>query len=158
MQLLQMVSFLVVFRYVYMKLSSQLSQIWLNQVVKHKHATLFSAFRKEESLVTHPIVTSNMLLPIELDTAMSPKPFLATRTLVMRSGMLVPAARKVRPMTYKKMYIKIKLWLHNTKVTGHFWVPTSLCFKSRQSAKPLTWKWFLFLYKWNLFSPERFCT
>ena len=40
-----------------------------------------------------------MLLPTEDETAMSPKPFLATMTLVMRSGMEVPAARKVRPIT-----------------------------------------------------------
>ena len=48
---------------------------------------------------TYPIVTSKMLLPTELDTAMSPKPFLATITLVIRSGMLVPAAKNVRPIT-----------------------------------------------------------
>lgn len=48
---------------------------------------------------THPTVTSNMLLPTEEETAMSPKPFLATMTEVMRSGMEVPAARKVSPIT-----------------------------------------------------------
>jgi len=47
----------------------------------------------------YPIVTSKMLLPTELDTAMSPNPFLATITLVMRSGILVPAAKNVRPIT-----------------------------------------------------------
>ena len=47
----------------------------------------------------YPTVTSKMLDPTEDDTAMSPKPFLATMTLVIRSGMEVPAARKVRPMT-----------------------------------------------------------
>lgn len=47
----------------------------------------------------HPTVTSKMLLPTELDTAMSPNPFRATITLVIRSGMLVPAARNVRPIT-----------------------------------------------------------
>lgn len=46
----------------------------------------------------YPTVMSNMLEPTELDTAISPKPFLATMTLVMRSGMEVPAARIVRPM------------------------------------------------------------
>lgn len=46
----------------------------------------------------HPIVTSKMLLPKELDTAMSPRPLRATITLVMRSGMEVPAARMVRPI------------------------------------------------------------
>jgi len=47
----------------------------------------------------NPTVTSKMLLPTEEDTAMSPNPFLATMTLVMRSGMDVPAARNVRPIT-----------------------------------------------------------
>ena len=40
-----------------------------------------------------------MLDPTEDETAMSPNPFLATMTLVMRSGMEVPAARNVRPIT-----------------------------------------------------------
>lgn len=48
--------------------------------------------------LTHPIVMSKMLLPTELDTAMSPRPLRATITLVIRSGMEVPAARMVRPM------------------------------------------------------------
>lgn len=48
--------------------------------------------------VTYPIVTSKRLLPTELDTAISPYPLRATRTLVIRSGMLVPAASTVSPM------------------------------------------------------------
>lgn len=51
-------------------------------------------------ICTHPTVTSNILLPTELETAMSPNPFRATITDVIRSGMDVPAARNVRPMTY----------------------------------------------------------
>lgn len=51
------------------------------------------------SILTYPTVTSNMLLPMELESAMSPNPFLATMTLVMRSGILVPAARNVKPIT-----------------------------------------------------------
>ena len=51
------------------------------------------------NIITHPTVTSKMLLPTEEETAMSPKPFLATITLVMRSGMEVPAARNVNPIT-----------------------------------------------------------
>lgn len=46
-----------------------------------------------------PTVTSKMLEPTEEETAMSPKPLRATMTLVMRSGMDVPAAKKVRPIT-----------------------------------------------------------
>jgi hypothetical protein len=42
-----------------------------------------------------------MLDPTEEETAMSPKPFLATMTLVIKSGMEVPAARKVKPITFK---------------------------------------------------------
>lgn len=50
-------------------------------------------------IVTYPTVTSNMLLPTEEETAISPKPFRATITEVMRSGMEVPAAKKVKPIT-----------------------------------------------------------
>lgn len=46
---------------------------------------------------------SKMLLPTELDTAMSPMPLRATITLVMRSGMDVPAAKIVRPMISSEM-------------------------------------------------------
>lgn len=48
---------------------------------------------------TYPTVTSKILLPTELETAMSPNPFLATMTDVMRSGTEVPAARSVSPIT-----------------------------------------------------------
>lgn len=48
---------------------------------------------------THPTVTSNILLPTELETAISPKPFLATITDVIRSGIDVPAAKNVNPIT-----------------------------------------------------------
>ncbi len=48
---------------------------------------------------TYPTVTSKMFDPTEDETAMSPKPFLATITLVIRSGMEVPAAKKVKPIT-----------------------------------------------------------
>ena len=54
---------------------------------------------------SYPTVTSNMLEPTEEETAMSPKPFLATMTLVIRSGIDVPAARKVRPITCKQKCI-----------------------------------------------------
>ena len=47
---------------------------------------------------THPTVISKMLEPTELDTAMSPRPFRATITLVIRSGIEVPAANMVKPM------------------------------------------------------------
>lgn len=52
-----------------------------------------------------PTVMSKMLLPTELDTAMSPKPLRATMTLVMRSGMEVPAANIVSPMISSVMPI-----------------------------------------------------
>lgn len=54
-------------------------------------------------LVTYPTVMSNMLLPTELETAMSPRPLRATITLVIRSGMDVPAARMVRPIISSEM-------------------------------------------------------
>ena len=46
-----------------------------------------------------PTSTSKMLEPIEDETAMSPSPARATMTEVSRSGMDVPAARNVRPIT-----------------------------------------------------------
>lgn len=48
--------------------------------------------------VTYPTVMSKILEPTELDTAISPRPLRATITLVMRSGMEVPAANIVRPI------------------------------------------------------------
>lgn len=51
---------------------------------------------------THPTVTSNILLPTELDTAISPNPLRATITDVIKSGIEVPAARNVRPITCVK--------------------------------------------------------
>ena len=51
------------------------------------------------SACNYPTVTSKIFEPTDEDTAMSPNPFLATITLVNRSGMEVPAAKKVKPMT-----------------------------------------------------------
>lgn len=53
----------------------------------------------QEITFTHPTVTSNILLPTEDETAISPNPFLATITLVIKSGIEVPAAKNVKPMT-----------------------------------------------------------
>lgn len=58
---------------------------------------------RQQAIGAHPIVMSKMLLPTELDTAMSPMPLRATITLVMRSGMDVPAARIVRPIISSEM-------------------------------------------------------
>ena len=51
----------------------------------------------------NPMVTSKIFEPMELETAISPWPFLATITDVIRSGTLVPAARKVNPMSAESM-------------------------------------------------------
>ena len=51
--------------------------------------------------ITYPTVTSKMFDPTEDETAISPKPLRATITLVNRSGIDVPAAKKVRPITCK---------------------------------------------------------
>lgn len=48
---------------------------------------------------TYPTVTSKILLPTDEETAISPNPFRATITLVIKSGIEVPAAKKVRPIT-----------------------------------------------------------
>lgn len=50
-------------------------------------------------VITYPTVTSNILLPTELETAISPKPFRATITDVIKSGIEVPAAKNVKPIT-----------------------------------------------------------
>ena len=50
--------------------------------------------------VSYPTVTSNMLEPTDEETAMSPNPFRATITLVIKSGIEVPAAKNVSPITY----------------------------------------------------------
>lgn len=42
---------------------------------------------------------SKMLDPTEEDTAISPSPFRATMTDVIKSGIDVPAAKKVNPIT-----------------------------------------------------------
>jgi len=54
------------------------------------------------SFTTYPTVTSKILDPMELDTAISPNPCRATTTLVMRSGILVPAAMIVKPIIYEE--------------------------------------------------------
>jgi hypothetical protein len=54
--------------------------------------------------IGRPTQMSKMLEPTELDTAMSPSPFLATITEVIRSGILVPAANIVRPITSLGMW------------------------------------------------------
>lgn len=46
---------------------------------------------------------SKMLLPIELEMAMSPNPFRATITDVSKSGTLVPAASTVIPIVYREV-------------------------------------------------------
>ena len=45
-----------------------------------------------------PTKISKILLPMELETAISPCPCLATMTDVSKSGTLVPAAKKVNPI------------------------------------------------------------
>jgi hypothetical protein len=66
------------------------------------HLKLFKGF------FTHPTVTSNILLPTELDTAISPNPLRATITDVIKSGMDVPAARNVRPITCTRVKKRLK--------------------------------------------------
>ena len=57
------------------------------------------SFLVQKKIKTHPTVTSNMLEPTDDETAISPNPFRATITLVNKSGIEVPAARKVNPIT-----------------------------------------------------------
>ena len=70
----------------------------------------YSEYALESNITTHPTVISNMLLPTELDTAMSPRPFRATITLVMRSGIEVPAARIVKPIISSEIPMVSPTW------------------------------------------------
>ena len=73
---------------------------------------------KKDEKVAHPTVTSKMLLPTEEETAMSPKPFLATMTEVIRSGMEVPAARKVNPITCRRLFHSVSTSIATTVILG----------------------------------------
>ena len=64
--------------------------------VTHKFLQCLALVSKAKT--TYPIVTSKILLPTELETAISPNPLRATSTDVIKSGMDVPAARKVKPI------------------------------------------------------------
>ena len=74
-------------------------------MLEYFHQPLYTWYIQDGKYNAHPTVTSKMLLPTELETAMSPNPFRATITLVIRSGMLVPAARNVSPITSGGMRI-----------------------------------------------------
>jgi hypothetical protein len=54
---------------------------------------------KKNEKLTHPTQMSKILDPTEEETAMSPSPLRATMTDVIKSGMDVPAARNVKPIT-----------------------------------------------------------
>lgn len=73
----------------------------------------YAEYALESKITTHPTVISNMLLPTELDTAMSPRPFRATITLVMRSGIEVPAARIVKPIISSEIPMVSPTWGNN---------------------------------------------
>lgn len=49
-----------------------------------------------------------MFDPTDEETAMSPLPCFATRTLVIRSGTEVPAAKNVKPITCEKIQNSFK--------------------------------------------------
>lgn len=70
----------------------------------------YSEYALESNITTHPTVISKMLLPTELDTAMSPRPFRATITLVIRSGIEVPAARIVKPIISSEIPMVSPTW------------------------------------------------
>ena len=53
-------------------------------------------------ICNYPTVTSKILDPTDEETAISPNPFRATMTLVIKSGIDVPAAKNVSPITYNK--------------------------------------------------------
>jgi hypothetical protein len=55
----------------------------------------------------YPTQISKIFDPTEEETAMSPKPFRATITDVIKSGIEVPAAKNVSPITYRENKEKI---------------------------------------------------
>lgn len=67
--------------------------------MRRNHISEEEVHHGKYGLKAYPTVTSNMLDPTDEETAMSPNPLRATMTLVMRSGIDVPAAKKVRPIT-----------------------------------------------------------
>ena len=76
--------------------------------------------------ITYPTVTSKMFDPTEDETAISPKPLRATITLVNRSGIDVPAAKKVRPITCKHnrrvlVTSQIKVFHCIAVITAYLW-------------------------------------
>ena len=70
------------------------NKVRLNGIEFYLLGTLFFV-----GTITYPTVTSKILDPTDEETAISPNPFLATITLVIKSGIEVPAAKKVSPMT-----------------------------------------------------------
>mmetsp|Transcript_17790 Transcript_17790/g.23047 ORF Transcript_17790/g.23047 Transcript_17790/m.23047 type:complete len:112 (+) Transcript_17790:300-635(+) len=63
----------------------------------------------------NPKRMSKMLLPMEEETAISPSPIRAITTLLTASGILVPIARKVRPMIISSMPMTApKIVAHHT--------------------------------------------
>jgi len=72
----------------------------------------------------NPTRISKMLLPIELETAMSPSPIRATMTLDNKSGTDVPAAKNVSPITTDGMpivfpIISAQFTMKNEKIPIH---------------------------------------
>lgn len=103
-------------------------------------------------------MTSKMLLPTDEETAISPNPFLATITDVMRSGIEVPAAKKVRPITWEEdrhgywiaqrhIFKSFCCTQENSPLVGYRWCrrqhwPTKPSGTSRpQSKLCCQWKW-----------------
>ena len=65
----------------------------------HKIGYILRIISDNLTTASYPTVTSNMLEPTDEETAMSPNPFRATITLVIKSGIEVPAAKNVSPIT-----------------------------------------------------------
>ena len=79
--------------YIYCVIVQSIHQLYRR---KSKLNGIISSNIKEK---TYPTVTSNMFEPTDDDTAISPFPCFATKTLVIKSGTDVPAAKKVNPIT-----------------------------------------------------------
>jgi len=84
---------------------------WLTRIWTQRH--------RAHAQMAYPTVMSKMLEPTELDTAISPSPLRATITLVMRSGMEVPAANIVRPIISSVIPMVCPTWEKKRRKKGN---------------------------------------
>lgn len=78
-----------------------------DQPAKKKHINY--KLRHYGLINAYPTQISKIFDPTDEETAISPNPFRATMTDVIKSGIEVPAAKNVRPMTYQLAKVVLDL-------------------------------------------------